>query len=96
MAPITPTEAIEMLRILGLSVRLDGAKLFVSPAALIDDDVSWLIRTHKTEIVRELQNDSPTALKNSLTCRLLGLQGDLAVAPGILMQIKSIGGAGYA
>lgn len=54
------TETKPARRFLGLSVRLDGAKLFVSPAALIDDDVSWLIRTHKTEIVRELQNDSPS------------------------------------
>lgn len=59
MAPITALEAIEMLRILGLSVRLDGAKLFVSPAELIDEDVAWLIRTHKAEIIAALQSNEP-------------------------------------
>lgn len=59
MAPITALDAIEMLRILGLSVRLDGAKLFVSPVELVDSDVAWLVRTHKAAIVTELQNDAP-------------------------------------
>jgi hypothetical protein len=57
MAPITALEAIEMLRILGLSVRLDGAKLFVSPAELIDEEVAWLVRKYKTEIIAELQTE---------------------------------------
>lgn len=57
MTPITAIEAIEMLRILGLSVRLDGTKLFVSPAELIDEDVAWLIRTHKAAIIAELQTE---------------------------------------
>lgn len=56
-AKITPLEAIEMLRILGLTVRTDGEKLFVSPFELVDDDVRWLVRTHKAEIIADLQND---------------------------------------
>ncbi|MDO9460738.1 MAG: hypothetical protein Q7N95_11565 [Alphaproteobacteria bacterium] len=59
MKPITGLDAIEMLRILGLSVRLDGAKLFVSPADLIDPDVAWLVRTHKAGIIAELLDDGP-------------------------------------
>lgn len=59
MAPIIALEAIEMLRILGLSARLDGERLFVWPAELVDDDVRWLVRTHKAEIIAALQNDAP-------------------------------------
>lgn len=58
MPPITALEAIEMLRILGLSVRLDGTKLFVWPAELVDDDVRWLVRTHKAEIIAALQTEN--------------------------------------
>lgn len=47
-----------MLRILGLSVRLDGTKLFVWPAELVDDDVCWLVRTHKAEIIAALQTEN--------------------------------------
>jgi len=59
MTPITALEAIEMLRILGLSVRLDGSKLFVSPAELIDEDVAWLVRKYKAQITAELQSNEP-------------------------------------
>jgi len=59
MAPITALGAIEMLRILGLSVRTEGGKLFASPAELIDEDVAWLLRTHKAGIIAELLNDGP-------------------------------------
>ncbi len=59
MTPITALDAIEMLRILGLSVRTEGGKLFVSPPELIDEDVAWLLRTHKAAIIAELQNDAP-------------------------------------
>lgn len=61
MTPITALEAIKMLRILGLSVRTDGEKLFVSPADLIDEDVAWLIRKHRDGILAELENDSSPA-----------------------------------
>lgn len=57
MTPITALDAIDMLRILGLSVRLDGAKLFVSPAELIDEEVAWLVRKYKAEIIAELQTE---------------------------------------
>lgn len=57
MATITGLDAIEMLRILGLSVRTEGGKLFVSPAELLDDDARWLIRTHKAAIMAELQSE---------------------------------------
>ena len=61
MPPITALDAIEMLRILGLSVRLEGSRLFVSPAELIDEDVSWLIRKHKSAIIKELQSNAKEA-----------------------------------
>jgi hypothetical protein len=57
MATTTGLDAIEMLRILGLSVRTEGGKLFVSPPELIDEDVAWLLRTHKAEIIAELQSE---------------------------------------
>ena len=59
MAAITALEAIEMLRILGLTARVEGEKLFVSPADLIDDDVAWLIRKHRDAIIAELEIDAP-------------------------------------
>lgn len=63
MPTITALEAIEMLRILGLTARLDGERLFVSPAELVDDDVRWLVRTHKAEIIaaiiEDLLDDAP-------------------------------------
>ena len=59
MTTITGLGAIEMLRILGLSVRTEGGKLFVSPVEMIDEDVAWLLRTHKAAIIGELLNDSP-------------------------------------
>jgi hypothetical protein len=58
MTPITALDAIEMLRILGLSVRTEGGKLFVSPPELIDDEVAWLVRTHKAAIMAELQTEN--------------------------------------
>ena len=64
MAAITALEAIEMLRILGLTARAEGAKLFVSPVGLIDDDVRWLIRKHRGAIVAELlKDDDPNKLE---------------------------------
>jgi hypothetical protein len=51
-------EAIYLLRLLGLTLEVNDGRLDVSPSDLIDDDVDWLLRTNKTEIIAEL-NDGP-------------------------------------
>ncbi len=49
-----PDEAVYLLRLLGLSLQVDGERLIVTPANLIDDDVRWLIRKHRDAIIAEL------------------------------------------
>lgn len=52
------TEALFLLRQLGLAFEVNGGKLDVSPAELLDDDVVWLIRRYRDGIVAELLDDS--------------------------------------
>lgn len=52
-------EALYLLRRLGLSLEVNGGRLDVSPAALLDDDAVWLIRSHRDAIIAELLDDSP-------------------------------------
>ena len=54
-----PDEVVYLLRRLGLSLEVDGGRLIVTPANLIDDDTRWLIREHRDAIIAELLNDSP-------------------------------------
>jgi hypothetical protein len=49
------TEALYLLRQLGLSLESSNGRLIVSPAELIDDDVRWLIRKHRDAIILELE-----------------------------------------
>lgn len=58
-ARVTALPPLEVLRILGLTVRTDGGKIFVSPSELVDDSVRWLASTHRAEIIADLQNDKP-------------------------------------
>jgi hypothetical protein len=53
------TEALYLLRRLGLSLTVNGERLDVSPAELLDDDAIWLIRSHRAALISELQNDLP-------------------------------------
>lgn len=53
------TEALYLLRRLGLSLEVNGGRLDVSPAALLDDDAVWLIRSHRDALIAELLDDSP-------------------------------------
>lgn len=53
------TEALFLLRRLGLSLEVSNGRLDVSPAELLDDDAVLLIRSHRDAIITELQNDSP-------------------------------------
>lgn len=53
------TEALYLLRRLGLSLEVNSGRLDVSPAALLDDDAVWLIRSHRDAIIAELLDDSP-------------------------------------
>lgn len=53
------TEALFLLRQLGLAFEVNGGRLDVSPAELLDDDVVWLIRKHRDAIIAELLDDSP-------------------------------------
>lgn len=52
-------EALYLLRRLGLSLEVNDGRLDVSPAELLCPDSIWLIRTHKSEIIAELLDDSP-------------------------------------
>ena len=57
---IEATEALRMLDILGLTLTTDGIRLFVTPTDLLDDDVRWFIREHKSQLIEALQNaDEP-------------------------------------
>ena len=51
-----PDEAVYLLRQLGLSIEVEGERLIVTPANLIDDDVRWLIRKHRDAIIAELED----------------------------------------
>jgi hypothetical protein len=53
-----PDEVVYLLRRLGLSLEVDGERLIVTPANLIDDDTRWLIRKHRDAIIAELE-DAP-------------------------------------
>jgi hypothetical protein len=49
------TEAMHLLRQLGLNLETSSGRLIVSPAELLDDDVRWLIRKHRDAIILELE-----------------------------------------
>lgn len=51
-------EAVYLLRRLGLTLEVDGGRLIVTPAILIDDDTRWLIRKHRNAIIAELEGVS--------------------------------------
>lgn len=53
------TEAIYLLRRLGLSLEVNEGRLDVSPAELLCPDSITLIRTFKAAIIAELLDDSP-------------------------------------
>lgn len=48
------TEALQLLRLLSLTVTTENGRLLVQPAELLDDDVRWLIRRHRDGIIAEL------------------------------------------
>jgi hypothetical protein len=51
-----PDELVYLLRRLSLSLEVDGGRLIISPANLIDDDTRWLIRKHRDAIIAELED----------------------------------------
>jgi hypothetical protein len=51
---ITASDALNMLRILGITLALNDGRLAASPAHLIDDDVRWLIRKYRDDILMML------------------------------------------
>lgn len=53
---MNPDEALYLLRRLGLSLEVDGGRLIITPASLIDDDTRWLIRKHRNAIITELED----------------------------------------
>ncbi len=54
------TEALHLLRLLGLNLETDNGRLIVTPADLLDDDVRWFIRNHRAGIIDALQKaDDP-------------------------------------
>lgn len=55
---MNPDEALYLLRRLGLSLEVDGGRLIVTPASLIDDDTRWLIRRHRDAIIAEIEDVS--------------------------------------
>jgi hypothetical protein len=52
-------EVIYLMRLLGLTLEVNDGRLDVSPVDLVDDDVDWLLRTHKAGIIAELLDDGP-------------------------------------
>jgi len=54
------TEALHLLRQLGLTLTATDGRLIVTPAELLDDDTRCFIRSHRDAIIAELeQADSP-------------------------------------
>ena len=51
-----PDEVVFLLRRLGLSLVVDGGRLIVTPANLIDEDTRWMIRKHRDAIIAELED----------------------------------------
>lgn len=51
-----PDEVVYLLRRLGLLLEVDGRRLIVTPADLIDDATRWLIRRHRDAIISELED----------------------------------------
>lgn len=49
------TEALSMLRRLGLTLTAADGRLVVQPADLLDDDLRWLIRKHRDALVELIQ-----------------------------------------
>lgn len=49
------TEALSMLRQLGLTLTAAEGRLVVQPADLLDDDVRWLIRKHRDALIERIQ-----------------------------------------
>lgn len=53
------TEALYLLRRLGLTLEVNNGLLNVSPAELLDADAVRLIRSHRDAIIAELLDDPP-------------------------------------
>lgn len=49
------TEALSMLRQLGLTLTAAEGRLVVRPAELLDDELRWLIRKHRDALVELIQ-----------------------------------------
>lgn len=51
------TEALFMLRQIGLTLTAAEGRLVVRPAELLDDDVRWLIRKHRDALIELIQSE---------------------------------------
>lgn len=56
------TEALSMLRQLGLTLTAAEGRLVVRPAELLDDEVRWLIRKHRDALVELVQAEPPKGI----------------------------------
>lgn len=59
-----PAWFIKHCRIGGFEFSIENSRLIVTPAHAIDDEMADLIRNHKAELIKLLQNEnnSPTAI----------------------------------
>lgn len=55
------TDALFMLRQIGLTLTAAKGRLVVQPAELLDDDVRWLIRKHRDALIEMIQAEPSKA-----------------------------------